>query len=538
MLRAFLPLLQVVLVLVILTWDVVLAARIANVRKLPRPFVILSALAGFFVLPALIIHLAATSSITGRAILSVDFVWPLTVVLFALQALYAAVRRLVNPFLGFFIAAYDVMIAIDAVLRFISARGTPLPHAALIFLAATTAAFTVVTQSPLVLGSPFFFFTPMIAPAFPALRRSSATFRLVLAVIAGAWVVIFLTSLNPADQAVNSYAVHDPVTERLQERPAGDFEIGLKLFEDMAGPPAQLAVRNDIALADSLGVSTVNVVIIPEAMNGLALDSLARVLDLVRTDSTAIMVTLGYAKPLIPIPGRTFNDVRRLRTIDQIVRRLRPDIILPAQDPYDAGTRAAGQHAPEYWQSFLTRAAGIVKRVRPRTRVGVSASAYDSRDSALYAWAAAPGSPVDIVGFSLFPSPSGVRTLDAERGAADRWMRVSNSPKPHWIFASGGYPEAHGEQSQERAIWAALAWGTSRPSIKGLIVWDAGDYGIIRGLRAADGHLRRATFAIMRAMKGLEESAAPVVRPPVTSDTGATKDTAGKKAATKPKAKR
>jgi hypothetical protein len=40
MLRAFLPLLQVVLVLVILTWDVVLAARIANVRKLPRPFVI------------------------------------------------------------------------------------------------------------------------------------------------------------------------------------------------------------------------------------------------------------------------------------------------------------------------------------------------------------------------------------------------------------------------------------------------------------------------------------------------------------------
>jgi hypothetical protein len=538
MLRAFLPLLQVVLVVVILTWDVVLAARIANVRKLPRPFVILSALAGFFVLPALIIHLAATSSITGRAILSVDFVWPLTVVLFAIQALYAAVRRFVNPFLGFFIAAYDIMIAIDAVLRFISARGTPLPHAALIFLAATTAAFTVVTQSPLVLGSPFFFFTPMIAPAFPALRRSSATFRLVLAVIAGAWVVIFLTSLNPADQAVNSYSVHDPTIERLQERPAGDFEIGLKLFEDMAGPPAQLAVRNDIALADSLGVSTVNVVIVPEAMSSVALDSLARVLDLVRTDSTAIMVTLGYAKPLIPIPGRTFNDVRRLRTIDQIVRRLRPDVILPAQDPYDAGTRAAGQHAPEYWESFLTRAAAIVKRVRPRTRVGVSASAYDGRDSALYAWAAAPGSPVDLVGFSLFPSPSGVRTLDAERGAADRWMRVSNSTKPHWIFASGGYPEAHGEQSQERAIWAALAWGTSRPSIKGLIVWDAGDYGIIRGLRAADGHLRRATFAIMRAMKGLEESAAPVVRPPVTTDTGATRDTSKKGTAKKPTAKR
>ena len=107
-------------------------------------------------------------------------------------------------------------------------------------------------------------------------------------------------------------------------------------------------------------------------------------------------------------------------------------------------------------------------------------------------------------------------------------MRVSNSSKDHWIFATGGYPEAHGEKSQERAIWAALAWGTSRPSIKGLIVWDAGDYGVIRGLRAADGHLRRATFAIMRAMKGLRESAAPVGAPAPPVDTTARKDTAKK----------
>jgi hypothetical protein len=529
MLRSFLPLVQVLLVFVILTWDVVLAARIAHVKALPRGFAALSALAGFLVLPALIIHLAATSSITGRAIISVDFVWPVTVVLFAIQALWAAARRLVNPFLGFFIAAYDVMIAVDAVLRFVSARGTPLPHAALIFLAATTATFTFVTQSPLILGSPFFFFTPMIAPAFPALRRSAATFRIVMALIAGGWIIIFITSLNPADQAVNSYRSHDPAAERLQERPAGDFEIGLRIFEDLNGPPAQLAVKQDLALADSLGVNTVNVVIVPEAMSNAALDSLARVLELLRDDSTRIMLTLGYAKPLIPLPGRTFNDVRRLRTLDQVVRRLRPDVILPAQDPYSAGTRAAGQHAPEYWESYLTRAAAIIKRIRPRTRIGVSASAYDSRDSTLYAWASAKGSPIDLVGFTLFPSPSGVRALDAERGAADRWMRVSNSSKDHWIFATGGYPEAHGEQSQERAIWAALAWGTSRPNIKGLIVWDAGDYGVIRGLRAADGHLRRATFAIMRAMKGLRESAAPAGAPTAPAvDTTARKDTTKK----------
>ncbi|MFI5256932.1 MAG: hypothetical protein ACHQRK_06695 [Gemmatimonadales bacterium] len=509
MLRSFLPLLQVLLVVVILVWDVVLAGRIAQVRALPRAFVAMSAIAGFLVVPALVIHLAATSSITGRAIISVDWIWPLTVVLFALQALYAAVRRLVNPFLGFFIAAYDVLIATDAVLRFISSRGTPLPTVGLVFLAATTAAFTVVTLSPLVLGSPFFFLTPMIAPAFPALRRSTAVFRVVLAVIAGGWVVFFLTSINPADQAVRSYGVHDPLTERLQERPDGDFEIGLKILEDVSGDPATLAVRNDLALYDTLGVSTVNVVIVPEAMDRAALDSLATVLEVVRNDSTRIMVTLGYRKTLIPLPGRTFNDVQRLRTIDQIVRRLRPDVLLPAQDPYDAGTRAAGQHPPEYWENYLARAAAIAKRIRPRTKSGVSASAYDRRDSTLYAWAAAAGSPIDLVGGTLFPSPSGVRSLDAARGAADRWMSVSRSTKDHWVFATGGYPEAHGEASQERAIWAALAWATSRPKIKGLIVSEAVDYGVNRGLRAADGHLRRATFAIMRAMKGLKESTAP-----------------------------
>jgi hypothetical protein len=512
--RSLLPLFQLVLVAVILVWDVVLAARIAQVRTLPRPFVTLSALAGFLVVPALLIHLATTSSITGRAITAVDWIWPLTVVLFALQALYAAGRRLVNPFLGFFIAAYDVLIATDAVLRFVSSRGHALPGVALVFLAATTASFTFVTQSPLVIGSPFFFFTPMVAPAFPALRRSAATFRLALALVAAGWLVIFINNVPPADQAVNSYGVHDPRVERLQERPEGDFEIGLKIFEDVSGPPATLAVRNDLALADTMGVSVVNVVIIPEAMDRAALDSLARALDGIRSDSTQLFLTLGYPSRLVPLPGHTFNDARRLRTIDEVVRRLRPDVLIPAQDPYTAGTRAAGEHPPEFWESYLTRAAAIAKRARPRTRIGVAASAYDRRDSTVYAWAAAPGSPIDVVGFTLYPSPGGVRTLDAAKGAADRWMSVAPSPKDHWVFATGGYPEAHGEASQERAIWAALAWATSHPMIKGVIVSEAGDYGVIRGLRAADGHLRRATFAVMRAMRGLRESAAPDSTPP------------------------
>ncbi len=511
---AFLPLLLFILAALILAWNVVLAARIAQVRTLPRNFVALSALAGFLVVPGVVIHLATTSSITGRALTAVDFIWPLTVVLFALQALYAAARRLVNPFLGFFIASYDVVIAVDAVLRFVASRGTPLPGAALIFLAATTATFSFAAQSPVILGSPFFFFIPMIAPAFPALRRWAATLRVGLAGIAAAFVIVFLTRLTAADQAVNSYGIHDPAVERLQERPAGDFEVGLKIFEDMTGAPATFAVKSDLALADTLDVDLVNVVIVPERMDAAALDSLAHVLDGVRLDSTKIMVTLGYSEKVLPLRGRTFDEAARLRTIDPIVRRLRPDVLVPAQDPFDAGTRAAGARPVEFWTQFLTQASAIAKRVRPRTRIGVSASIYDRRDSTLYAWAAAAGSPVDVIGFTLYPSPSGVRTLDADRGAADRWMQVSRSTKPHWVFAAGGFPEAHGEASQARAIWAALAWATSRTQIKGLIVSEAGDYGVIRGLRAPDGHLRRAAFALIGAMRGLRESTTPDSTPP------------------------
>ncbi|MFL5618732.1 MAG: hypothetical protein ACJ79A_10105 [Gemmatimonadaceae bacterium] len=513
--RNLLPLIQVLLVLTVLTWDIALTSRIVQVRQLPRAFVALTALAGFLVLPSLVIHLATTNAITGRSVTEVDWLWPMTLTLFALQALYAAVRRLVNPFLGFFISAFDVLIAIDAVLRSIAAAGTILPAPALLFLAATTGTFSFLMSSPDVISSPLFVLVPMIAPAFPALRRTTATFRLALALVAGGWVIIFMTQLTPALEAVSSYRVHDPSSEKLQERPEGDFEIGLKLFPDLDGPPPPVAIRNDLALADTLEVSVVSVVIVPESMDRVALDSLANALEMIRRDSTQLILTLGYPRPLVPLPGRTFNDARRLQTIDRVVRALRPDILLPAEDPYDSGTRAAGQRAPQFWESYIARAAAIAKSVRPRTRIGVSASAYDGRDSTLFAWAAAPESPVDVVGFTLFPSRTGVRTLDAATHAADRWMRESRSPKDHWVFAAGGFPEAHGEVSQERAVWAALAWATSRPSIKGLIVSEAGDYGSITGLRAPDGHLRRATYAVMAAMRGVREAtraAAPTVR--------------------------
>jgi hypothetical protein len=507
--RALLPQLQLLLVASIVAWDILLSGRIAQVRTLPRPFVVLTALAGFLLLPALAIHLATSDAITARSVTAVEWLWPLTLVLFALQALYAAARRLVNPFLGFFISAYDLLIALDVVLKYVSSQGRPLPGVALAFLATTSGAFAWATQSPTIIASPSFFFVPMAAPAFPALRAWSASFRFFLALVALAWIAAIISQIAPAIETVKSYSIHDPRTEKLQERPAGDLDIGIKIFPDLSGGPPPTAIRNDLALVDTLGVAVVSVTIVPELIDQAGLDSIAHSIEDLRSDSTQLIVTLGYESRLDPLHGRTFSETKRLAAIERIVRILRPDILLPALDPYDAGTRSAGLRPPQFWQDYLTRAAAEAKRIRPHTHIGVAASTYDRRDSTLYAWAAAPGSPIDVVGFTLWPSPSGAKTLDAARGAADRWMSASSSTKDHWVFAVGGFPEAHGEASQEEAVWSALAWATSRPAIKGFIVAEAGDYGTIRGIRAADGHLRRVAFAIKRAMKGLQETATP-----------------------------
>src|SRR5829696_4856986 len=163
--RNLLPLVQLLLVVTVLIWNVALTSRIVQVRTLPRAFVALTALAGFLVLPSLVIHLATTNAITGRSVTEVDWLWPFTLVLFALQALYAAVRRLVNPFLGFFISSFDVLIAVDAVLRSMASTGATLPAPALLFLAATTGTFSFVLTSSTVISSPIFVLVPMIAPA-------------------------------------------------------------------------------------------------------------------------------------------------------------------------------------------------------------------------------------------------------------------------------------------------------------------------------------------------------------------------------------
>jgi hypothetical protein len=501
------------LTLVIIIWDVVLAGRISALRRASRPFATITGLAGLLLIPAFIVAIATTTVITGKAISSVDWIWPAVLVLFAIQAVYALARRLVNPLWGYPIAFYDVLLAVAGVTRYLAAHGVGVPRPLLIVMAAQIDALALVTTEAAI-TSPIFLHVPMVSPAFPALRRLTAGFRMAMTTLAVAWFGVVVAEIPRADVALFSYDSH--AADRLRERPTG-FTVGVKMFPDVLKPPSATSVRTDLETADALNAEAVSVVFTPGAST-LAIDSVAHALDLMQRDSLVVVASIGYHGKLFPeITHGTVGAEERLATIRRVLTRLRPDVIIPAQEPYGVGARILGRIPVQEWQDYFSRAAALVKEVRPRTKVAWTASSYDSKDSTMYAWAAGASSPIDIVGFSFYPTRLGARTLDANFRAADRWMRAYPPTKLHWVFGAGGYPLAHGERSQDRAVWASLAWATAHLEVRGLIVTEANDYGQAMGVRAPNGRYRDASTTVRRSIKALRESAIqpePPLAPP------------------------
>jgi hypothetical protein len=492
----------VALSLAMIAWDILMAGRIAQLRRIPRAFQAITGISGLLLVPALVIAYTAQSLLYGRAIFLVAWLWPFTTMLFVLQAIYALGRKLVTPLLGFPLLVYNVIIATVAVTRFIITRGDSPAESALALNAAQASMLGTFFGAP-ALWNPIYLQVPIFAPSLPARWGFTRLARVALAGAAIAMTALVVVELPGAFAGIKSYAPHSK--DQLQEHPEGDFKIGLKIFPDLRGGPPPLSITNDLALADTLDVDAISIVVDPEAARGVALDSLSRSIDEARADSTIIIVSLGYPKKGEQEikQSREGYTVARLKDVDRIARRLKPDYLIPAVDPLEEGTRILGDQTPQYWIDYFSRAARVAHYIYPRIKVAIAMSSYGTRDSTLYAWAARRGSPIDVVGFSLLPGFDGARSLDTDLRVAQRWMQEYPNPKEHWVFAAGGYPLVHGEENQERAIWDVLAWATAEAAIKGLVVYEAGDYNTVRGLRAPGGRLRPVTDAIIRAEKGL-----------------------------------
>jgi hypothetical protein len=494
--------LYLALAVAMIAWDILMAGRIAKLRRIPRGFQAITGIAGLLLVPALVVGYTAQSLLYGRAIFLVAWLWPFTAVLFVIQTIYALARRLVTPLLGFPLLVYNFVIAVIAITKFVITRGQSPIDFGLALNAAQASMLGTFFGTP-ALWNAIYLQVPIFAPSLPARWGFTRLARVALAGAAIAMTALVIVELPGAFAGINSYAVHK--NEKLQEHPEGDFKIGLKVFPDLRSGPPPLAIANDLQLADTLDVDAISVVVDPEAARGVALDSLARSIDQARSDSTLLIVALGYPKD----GGNEFKKSReaytlaRLKDVDRIARRLKPDYLIPATDPLEEGTRILGEESPQYWIDYFSRAARVAHYIYPRIKVGVPMSSYGTRDSTLYAWAARPGSPVEAVGFSLLAGFDGSRSLDTHMRVAQRWMRQFPKPKEHWVFAAGGYPLVHGEENQRLAIKGVLAWATAEPAIKGLVVYEGGDYNSVRGLRAPGGRLRPATGEILLAEKGL-----------------------------------
>src|SRR3954470_10599038 len=377
-----------------IAWDILVAGRIAQLRRIPRGFQAITGITGLLLVPALIIAYTAQSLLYGRAIFLVAWLWPFTTLLFVLQTIYALARRLVTPLLGFPLLVYNIVIATVAVTKFVITRGQTPADFGLALNAAQASMLGTFFGAP-ALWNPIYIQVPLFAPSLPARWGFTRMARVALAGAAIAMTALVVIELPGAFAGIKSYVVHD--NDKLQEHPEGDFKIGLKIFPDLRSGPPPLAITNDLQLADTLDVDAISVVIAPEAARGVALDSLARSIEQARADSTVLIVALGYPKK----GEKEFKQSRdaytlaRLKDVDRIARRLKPDYLIPATDPLEEGARVLGEQSPQYWIDYFTRAAKVAHYVYPRIKVSVPMSSYGTRDSTLYAWAARPGTPIE-----------------------------------------------------------------------------------------------------------------------------------------------
>jgi hypothetical protein len=485
----------------VLVWDLVTSGRIARLRSTPLPLGALSAVSGLLLMPALVVHLVTTSVLTGRALYTIAWVWPLATLLIAAQAWSAVRRGLAAPLIGGAILGYDIVLAAVECVRYLLFVGVQLPMP-LVALTAADAYALARVAAPWVLTAPQFLFLPIVAPATPGRRGAGTVLRSAVAVVAALWGTAIVLFLPVGALAVRSYGRY--ADERLQERPDSDFAVGLKIFPSLDAGPPPLSLRTDLELADSLSANALSVYVTPKASNNLALDSLQSSLQDARAGRKLIVALDLGSDVLLPTRATRQRHLRtRVADAERIVRRLAPDVFVPVVDPNGAASRALGGVTVELWQGYIRDVAVAVHQAAPTVKVMVHVGGTSARDSALYAWAASPDAPVDGVAVSVLPGLSGAAALDARMRTLDDWLRVTPTPKEHWVLEAGGFPLVHGELSQERALWGVLAWATSRSAIRGLVIFEASDYGAQLGLRAPGGRVRRVAAAAQRAIRAL-----------------------------------
>ncbi len=480
----------------IIGWNFSLGARLSTFQTAGRAFRTLSGLGAFLFLPALVIGLLAASAPGARVLGPLAWLWPLVTVALVVQAVWALSRGGASAFIAAPLVVFDALVAWVAVVRWVESVGVALPVWAL------APGMAVSSLAAVAYGTAVFpwgavLLMPVLVPAAPARWRATRAARTVMAAGCAAAVVATVLALPRAEAALLS--THALSTAPAEASVRSDFAVGVRLFGTLAGPPGSAMVRSEVPLADSLGVTALHVELAPSGTSAAALDSVARSI-YTRRDSLVLVVTLTLDGSRAPLEG---SDVQqRMAMIERVVRRLRPDVLVPAERVI------TGPLAPrlETWQDYYQRAAAAARRADRRVTVALATDASTATDSALAEWVLQGGSPVTAVALAVRDcgaEPS--RFLDALNALA-RWASLSRVASDVWVLGVPTAPAVTGEIAQQQLVRHALAWGAARPWVRGIIAGDAGDITAPTGLRTATGRGRRALAEVGAALRAQRDA--------------------------------
>ncbi len=494
----------------LIAWNFGHGARLAALPSAGRPLRVLSGLGAFLFLPALLIAFLAPSAPGARVLGPLVWLWPLVTLGVAGQAAWAVHRGNASVLITTPITVFDALVAWVAVTRWVDGLGGALPEWA------HAPGMAISTLAAAVFGTAVFpwgaaLLMPVLAPATAARGRASRTARALMAI--GCTTALAMTglALPRAHTALQETRALMPAPVEAPAR--GEFAIGVRVFGTLTGPPSAATGRHEMALADSLGVTALHVVLAAGGASASALDSVARSIE-PRRDSLVLVVTLTLNDSRAAVDGA--QRQRHAAVIERVVRRLRPDVLVPAERV------TTGPDAPtiEDWKRFYESAATTARRASSRVSVALATDASTAVDSALTDWVMQGGSPVRAVALSVQDRGAQPARLVQALNALARWASLARVAPDAWILGVPAAPAVTGEVVQQRLVRHALAWGAARPWVRGVIAGDAADVTAPTGLRTAAGRARRALAEVGSALRTQRETpdAAPPVPPAVVPE--------------------
>jgi hypothetical protein len=476
----------------LVAWNLAQGMRITALPGTARGLRALSGLGAFLLPPALVIGLLAPTVPGARVLGPLTWLVPLVTLGIAVQGVWSLLRGRGGAVIAGVLSVYNVLVAWVAVARFVDGTGFALPAWALTpGLAVSSLAAAAAGDRVFTWGATLAI--PALAPVAPARRTVTRVARVLLTAACAAAVVACAVAMPRAYSELAT-------VQRLDRSPAelvlrGTPAIGLHLFGTVTREPTPSTARHDTELADSLGVSAVHVVIASDGVSVATLDSVARLIE-ARRDSVTLVVTLPLDGAL-PLAG-TRGDTARLSRLEQIVRRLRPNVLLPAD-------RVTGTDVGA-WQAYYGRVAAAVHRVDSSVAVALASACATPTDSALVDWVLSDSESASAVAFVARDHGAHPAQLLRALDALARWVALARAPARVWIVGVPTAPAVLGERAQQRVVRRVLAWSAARPWVRGIIAGEASDIAAPTALRTASGRSRLALLDVAAALRAQSDS--------------------------------